>query len=170
MTLPTFRYHPDPVGSGSIIQSENICLCCGAARGWIYTGPVYAELDLDDAICPWCIADGSANKKFGATFVADCSLDEICERTPGFSAWQSESWLECCGEPASFITPAGITELRKLDRSLEGVALNHVIYEMNISGRAAIRMVESLNKDKGPTAYVFRCLRCAQYLLNVDSH
>jgi uncharacterized protein CbrC (UPF0167 family) len=35
MDLPVFRYHPDPIasGSGSIIASHAQCACCGGRRG-----------------------------------------------------------------------------------------------------------------------------------------
>jgi uncharacterized protein CbrC (UPF0167 family) len=69
VTLPVFRYHPDPLKSGSIVPSDAECRCCGKRRGYIYTGPVYAEADLDEALCPWCIADGSAHRTFDAGFV-----------------------------------------------------------------------------------------------------
>src|SRR5437870_13445086 len=104
MELPKFRYHPDPVASGSVIESDKSCARCKKKPGYIYTGPVYSEEDLDDALCPWCIADGSAHKKFDATFVdseafaddaPDAAIDEIVECTPGFNTWQSESW-PCC--------------------------------------------------------------------------
>jgi uncharacterized protein CbrC (UPF0167 family) len=120
MTLPTFRYHPDPLASGSVVVSDKKCRCCGKARGYIYTGPVYAEGELEDMICPWCIADGSANKKFDATFfdaeavddeVPDAAMDEICERTPGYIAWQQGHWPACCGDAVQFIGPAGNAEV-----------------------------------------------------------
>src|SRR5215831_19917718 len=66
--LPTFRYHPDPIATGSVKQSDKECRSCEQARGYIYTASVYAEDDLDEQICPWCIADGSAAEKFDATF------------------------------------------------------------------------------------------------------
>ena len=69
MILPAFRYHPDPIRSGSIVESGEVCRCCRQNRGYMYAGPVYAEEDLDDAICPWCIADGSAHTMFDASFV-----------------------------------------------------------------------------------------------------
>src|SRR4051812_33067835 len=103
--LPEFRYHPDPVDTGSVAPSDAECARCGEQRGFIYTGPVYAEEDLGDALCPWCIADGSAHESLGATFVdseaftadtSDAVIAEICERTPGFSAWQPEEWPSCC--------------------------------------------------------------------------
>ncbi|MGV8422639.1 CbrC family protein, partial [Pseudomonas aeruginosa] len=31
--LPHFRYHPEPLASGSIEASATTCQCCGKARG-----------------------------------------------------------------------------------------------------------------------------------------
>lgn len=169
MTLPTFRYHPDPVASGSVVASDGKCRCCKKSRGYLYTGPVYAEDDLDDALCPWCIADGAAADKYDATFVDSEALpdsaseevsEEILTRTPGFNSWQGEQWPACCNEPAAFVMPAGINELRAYNREWEGFALNHIIYDMKISGGAATRLLDSLNRDSGPTIFVFRCLHC----------
>ena len=67
--LPAFRYHPDPVDTGSVVTSNSRCTVCKERRGFIYSGPVYAEDDLEEAICPWCIANGSAHRSLGATFV-----------------------------------------------------------------------------------------------------
>jgi Uncharacterised protein family (UPF0167) len=66
--LPRFTYHPDPRATGFVVESNAICLACGAARGHIYTGPVYAVEELAEAICPWCIADGTAADRFDAEF------------------------------------------------------------------------------------------------------
>jgi uncharacterized protein CbrC (UPF0167 family) len=70
MQLPTFIYHLDPISTGSFISSNAKCKVCGQIREFIYIGPVYAieREKLDKSICPWCIADGSAHKKFNAMF------------------------------------------------------------------------------------------------------
>jgi uncharacterized protein CbrC (UPF0167 family) len=111
--LPTFRYHPDPVGTGSVIASDAACACCGVHRGFIYTGPVYAVDELDDALCPWCIADGSAAARFDASFTdvgvdvpADVPADvpdEVARHTPSFSSWQQDHWLYHCADACAFI-------------------------------------------------------------------
>ena len=41
--LPVFRYHPDPVRTGSIAASVKECRCCGRSRGYIYTLAPYTE-------------------------------------------------------------------------------------------------------------------------------
>jgi hypothetical protein len=57
--LPDFPYHPDPLATGSIEESPADCVSCGRARGFVYTGSVYA-VEEAEPLCPWCIADGSA--------------------------------------------------------------------------------------------------------------
>jgi hypothetical protein len=37
MGLPVFRYHRDPIASGSIEASGAQCLCCNKRRGFIST-------------------------------------------------------------------------------------------------------------------------------------
>ncbi len=105
--LPTFRYHPDPIATGSVEALDRACRVCGQRRKYIYTGPVHPVEELDGAICPWCIADGSAYARFGAEFtdlkgvggnndawdpVPRDVAEEVAYRTPGFFTWQSPSW------------------------------------------------------------------------------
>jgi len=175
--LPVFKYHPDPIRSGSVQESKEKCRSCGQARGFIYTGPVYSEEDLEDALCPWCIADGSAHKKFDALFidseafpddVPEPVMEEIACRTPGYSAWQSEQWFTCCGEATAFLEPAGIQDIRQRYPQLEGDLMSYIVQELGISGGAARSMLESLDREAGPTAYVFKCQRCDGYKTFVD--
>ena len=177
MILPSFRYHPDPLASGSIVASDRKCRCCRKARGFIYTGPVYAEDDLKDALCPWCIADGSAGRKFDATFfdadavgdeVPETAVLEICERTPGYDSWQGGHWPGCCGDAARYLAPVGHAELQTQYRAWEGSVLSHIIYDLSISGGAATRLLQSLRRDEGPTAYLFECHGCGRHHVHVD--
>lgn len=177
MELPKFHYHPDPIASGSVIASKTKCKVCKQARGFVYTGPVYAEKDYEDCICPWCIADGSAAEKLDAVFVdaegltedvPDYVLTEVTERTPGYTGWQQEAWPCCCGDATAYLMPAGIKEIREKINEFEFTTLSHIIYDMKISGGAATRLLESLNLDRGPTAYLFRCLTCQKQHVHID--
>lgn len=177
MDLPHFRFHPDPLKSGSVVVSDQKCRCCKKARGYIYTGPVYTEEDVENALCPWCIADGSAHKKFDVTFtdiegipddVPKELAEEIEQRTPGFASWQQGRWLSADGEPAAFIEPAGIEEIRQKYRRLEADLMPHIVHEHGISGGAAVRLLQSLHRDRGPTAYVFYAAKWEQYLAYID--
>ena len=114
MSLPIFPYHPDPLATGSVVESEAACAACGRARGYLYGGPVFAE--EEQAFCPWCIADGTAAAAFDAEFtdVADAPadvpaevLEAIAQRTPGFSGWQQERWLYHCGDGAAYLGSEG---------------------------------------------------------------
>src|SRR5690349_10082418 len=91
MDLPVFRYHLDPIASGSIEASDAECVCCNMRRGFIYTGPAYSEAELDESLCPWCIADGSAHETFDASFTDEAQIpdgipqdviEEVTFRTP----------------------------------------------------------------------------------------
>jgi len=118
MELPVSKYHPDPVATGSVEANDGKpCLCCNRIRGYIYTGPAYSEKFhyLSGCLCPWCIADGSAAKRFQAVFTDTGELDglpgavcvELETRTPGFNGWQQEHWLTCCGDATAYLGTTG---------------------------------------------------------------
>jgi uncharacterized protein CbrC (UPF0167 family) len=170
MDLPAFKYHPDPLATGSVVKSGGQCRCCGRKTGFIYAGPVYAEEELDRSFCPWCIANGVAAKKFDATFTDEAGIgdgevpvsaeteDEVSRRTPGFSGWQQERWLGCCDDAAAFLGPMGRKELEKLGAK----AAAAVREECGLEGEEWESFLRELDRDNGPTAYVFRCLHCGK--------
>jgi uncharacterized protein CbrC (UPF0167 family) len=177
--LPAFRYHPDPVRSGSVEKSTVSCKCCGCERGFVYVGPVYAEADdLDDALCPWCIADGSAAAKFDAYFnnvgeIADKVPAEVQEevekRTPGFITLQEGEWRACCGDAAAYLMRASEKDLlsREFPRSRSALMMQ-MITEEGIPSAEAGEFVMTLTQDSGHSAYMFRCLKCGKFLLQVE--
>jgi uncharacterized protein CbrC (UPF0167 family) len=109
MTMPPFKYHPDPIATGCIILSDLFCRCCDQPRGYIYAHSVWAEHIISE-FCPWCIADGSAAERFELSFnnfwlaegIGDDVYDEIAYRTPGIGAWEGEEWLSCCSDACEF--------------------------------------------------------------------
>jgi uncharacterized protein CbrC (UPF0167 family) len=177
LELPVFRYHPDPLASGSIKPSGAPCQCCGQARGYLYASAPYCEAELEDAICPWCIADGSAYRRFRAVFTDDTLMPrglapavvmEVSQRTPGFSGWQQEQWLGCCGDAAVFREPAGLSEIEARYPDLKSPLLDYVERELGLRGDAAATLYRSLHRDNGPTAYVFHCSHCDKPLAYID--
>jgi uncharacterized protein CbrC (UPF0167 family) len=177
--LPAFRYHPDPLSTGSVrVDPDTPCLGCNRIRGYIYTGPVYTEKSfiLDEHLCPWCVADGTAAKLFGATFndtaetegISDQVRHEIESRTPGFHAWQQERWMACCGDAAAFQASAGAAELQRNFAAAIPVVKKYLRSEFDLSKEEAEEFFEGLSKEDQPTAYVFRCLHCNKYLAYVD--
>ena len=178
-SLPSFKYYPDPLADGTVkADPDKSCLGCSRIRGWIYTGPVYVEKNfiLEESLCPWCIADGTAAKRFGASFndagmmddASQAIMDEIEQRTPGFNSWQGNQWLTCCNDAAAFLGAAGSAELqRDFSKAIPAVK-KYLREDYELSGDDLQEFVESLSKDDQPTAYVFQCLHCQGYLAYVD--
>lgn len=78
MQLPYFKYHPDPISTGSIEKSSKICEACEKLRGYIYIGSFYSKDNVSD-ICPWCIDSGFAAEKYDGSFVAQIDLDQVVD-------------------------------------------------------------------------------------------
>lgn len=173
--LPTFRYHPDPVATGSVVQRDITCMCCGQPRDHAYVGPAYSDEELDP-LCPWCIADGSAAMQFDCEFtdvdsgvpdgVPQPVLHEIALRTPGFSGLEQERWLFCCNDAAAFHGAVGSEEL-----AAHPDAVAAVRDECGRRGwdQAMIdRFLGALTRDGSPRAYLFECLHCGKALAYSD--
>jgi uncharacterized protein len=172
--LPTFRYHPDPVQSGSLVPSDAPCPVCGLDRGLSYVGPVYALDEVED-LCPWCIADGTAAETFDAEFtdVEDAPsavpaevLAEIARRTPGFSGWQQEHWLYHCADGAAFLGRVGSSLLTALPTDAQDAVLRAA--EEAAGGERSAELLGALDADSTPTAYLFRCLHCQRFDSYID--
>ena len=175
MDLPNFKYHPDPIATGSIIPSEVECKCCDERRGFVYVGPIFSVEELSECICPWCIADGSAHEKFDAEFtdasgiggysqpavIPKAAVEEVAFRTPGFSGWQQEHWMTCCGDAAAFVGRAGRAELEH--EWPDAVASIQQEYGGD-DGEDWQSYWSALDKNGSPSAYVFRCLHCGKHL------
>jgi uncharacterized protein CbrC (UPF0167 family) len=171
--LPAFQYHPDPLATGSLALSAEQCPGCGQARGYAYTGPVYTRQNLAGKLCPWCIADGTAHQRFGATFtdddgvggygdwdpVPDAVVKEVCTRTPGFSGWQQERWWTHCGDAAAYVGAAGFQELQQHGPEL----VAQLQQDTGLEGVEWEEYFQALDREGSPTAYVFRCRHCGAH-------
>ncbi len=177
--LPHFNYFPNPVEAGVVEASETICLCCKQAKGFIYSGPVYAEEDITDKICPWCIQNGWAHKKFDAYFnlpedvgsfsnskpLKKAIIEEICTRTPGFYGWSPSKWWVHCQDGAEFMGIVGYEEYQKLDKATKA----------RFSRWAKDNLIENLkdfkkqlSKQSSPSAYLFSCRHCKSQAVYAD--
>ncbi|WP_371749783.1 CbrC family protein [Streptomyces sp. NBC_01283] len=172
--LPFFRYHPDPLASGSIRASADKCVCCDRSTGWIYTASFYTAQEINGNLCPWCIADGSAAERFEGEFsdsygldgVSEATLHEVTRRTPGFHAWQDPHWLVHCHDAAAFIGEVGYTELATHPEALEQLRL-----DLRMSGWHDAAQLERFLTHLGEAATVmlFRCTVCATHLAYTDA-
>jgi uncharacterized protein CbrC (UPF0167 family) len=171
--LPPFPYHPDPVATGSVVAADETCACCGHDQGWIHTGPVYGADVPDGRVCPYCIAFGTAAKRYGAFFndiemgrMPDEAARRIRERTPGFATWQDWGWPAHCGDGGVFLGAVGAEELRPYPDALDH--LRGLCAEWGWEPAWTEDFVAALDKESGPTAYLFRCRACGIHFTRAD--
>lgn len=168
--LPTFPLFADPVGEGVFKQSQEKCDVCKRARGWVYDEQVYGPESVSDlVICPWCIADGSAGR-LGAVFndseVFSSSAPEeglspedrelVEQRTPGFTTWQGNHWMMCCGRACVYLGRAESEDLR----GRWADAVESMFEDDELSEEEQEEIVDSISRDGSPSAYVFQCRVC----------
>ena len=174
MSLPTFTYHPDPIATGSIKPSDAMCVCCNQHRGFIYVCNTYCEEELVEALCPWCIADGSAAKRFDAIFSDDSPLvqagipaavvEEVTRRTPGYTSWQQDEWQCCCGDACEFHGDPSRAHLAAMPQPLE-----EVISMTRWTPDEWVEFVRNYQPGKMSVGiYHFICRHCKQARYGVD--
>jgi uncharacterized protein CbrC (UPF0167 family) len=171
--LPTFRFHPDPVATGSVAKQPTRCPACDQDRDHVYVGPFLSVGEVD-GICPWCIADGSAAARFDGSFQDDAacepvrksaSVDELIHRTPGYSSWQQEEWLSHCGEFCAYLGRTGARRVRELSDELRDdvIALNLAEFLDDLPAEPAVAPNQA-----DAELHLFRCLRCGRHRLALN--
>lgn len=172
LDLPSFKYHPDPLKSEVIIKAKTICPVCNQKREYVYIGPFYSVNEIE-GICPWCIADGSAAKKYDGSFqdVESCEdvdkkefIEELVYRTPGYCGWQQERWLSHCGDFCAFIGYVGWKEINDIADDLKD-DINEIKKE---TGLSQMELEKVLKKSGSLQGYLFKCLKCGKYRLTYD--
>lgn len=163
--LPNFTYHPDPVATGAIRQSDAECPACGRVRGYAYA-LIPSAIEEYEGICPWCIADGSAHEKFDVTFADDRPLrqaglpeavvTEVTERTPGYESWQQEEWLSCCGDACEYHGDAPVDEIHSLDAD----EFLHLVPAPEFGIGDAPGFLSDYAPGGSPAFYKFVCRHC----------
>ena len=175
--LPTFRYHPSPVRTGSVVQRPIRCVVCNRDRRYAYVGPTYSIEEIEEGtICPWCIADGSAASTFDAAFADGHNLSGlpseivtvVTTRTPCFSSWQQDVWQVHCDDACAFLDRVGKTELDRLPPDATG-ALLVALREYGRTEAEREQFLSWLHRDGDLTGYLFQCLSCGHYLAYVDA-
>jgi len=171
--LPFFKYHPEPTLTGAF-ETDNVvtCDCCNKPTDVYYTNPFFAVHDID-ALCPWCISDGKAAKKFEGSFQDDINVDEVddkqklielIERTPGYRGWQQEYWLAHCNDYCAFKGYVGWQEIEPILNEFADI-------EHDLAKAGGITLTELPNylRDNGSCqGYLFQCICCNKYRLYYD--
>ena len=171
--LPTFKYHPNPIGTGAFKQGEpHTCDCCGKQTEIWYENPFFTAQDVN-CLCPDCIASGAAAVKFSGEFQDCASTDhvsdpekvrELTERTPGYCGWQQEYWLAHCDDFCAFLGYVGWDDLVKMgiDKEIEQN------YNQDICGFDLEDLKNYMRNDGSMQGYLFKCLHCGAHLLYAD--
>lgn len=173
-SLPFFKYHPNPIETGNIEESNKICACCEKARTYIYIASIYSTFDLDESICPWCIADGSAAEKFDAVFsddhpllqngISDEIVREVVTRTPGFISWQQEVWLSHCQDACEFHGDLSKQEAKNLEEE----TIKKFCIENGLHDEDGREIIKDYEKGGNPAIYKFVCRHCGEIKLYTD--
>ena len=173
MQLPEFKYHPEPIATGAIKSSTESCDSCGKKRGYTYTSTIYSKEEVEN-ICPWCIADGSASKKFDGLFsdphplaeagISKDIITEVCTKTPGYNSWQQEEWQHHCDDACEFHGDAHKEELI----SLEQDSLTEFLNKEMITLSNWEKMLEYYERGGNPAVYKFKCRHCPVIIYTMD--
>jgi uncharacterized protein len=184
MDLPRFKYHPKAYELDLFVQSDISCECCGQIRGLIYDH-MYAVKDVE-AICPWCIADGSAASMFDGSFVQDIEppdgnfskpltidatvIDELEHRTPGYVSWQGEYWLTHCNDGCEYHGDLRRDELLTLPKATIELFKKEHDYLFSPRNWASIEALNEIYFPAGDIAlYKFVCRHCHLIRLHCDA-
>lgn len=173
MTLPKFKYNPNPILLNVIKKEKTKCPVCNIEREYVYNGPFYSREDVE-GICPWCISDGSAAKKYNGQFQDDgnCDevdkeeyIDELIHRTPGYYGWQQEYWLSHCGDFCAIVQYVGWEEIEHLDEELS----EDITKICNEYGITKDEFQDWLINEGSFQGYLFKCIHCSKHRLYVDA-
>ncbi len=171
--ITVFKYNPNAEKLGIIKREKTNCPVCMQERDAVYEGPFYAEEEVE-GICPWCIKNGEAAKKYEGEFqdTASCedvdsedAVVELTTRTPGYTGWQQEKWLSHCGDFCAFQNYVGWDDIKHLKNELED-DLDEIKEEYELTQK---ELEESLLNKGTMQGYLFQCLHCGQHRLAADT-
>jgi len=180
--IPEFKYHPHPLDTITFEQEELVtCMCCSRLTQVYYEYPFESSLVSDDddfILCPNCIKNGEASKKFQGKFqipdfcekVSDPEkLDELCHRTPGYYAPEKAYWLAHCDDFCALV--ALIDDWSEIeDRGIEEeIEADWVVNsDYKIEGIETIKDELNFDNENSFYGYLFCCLHCGKHRLYVD--
>lgn len=181
LETPSFRYHPDPVATGSAVRASDLCDLCERPAGLRYVGGIFGR--QAEVLCLRCIGDGTAAHRLAlpdgrpAEFtdvgwgvpdnVPMSVREELSQRTPGFIGWQEEHWLYHCGDATAFLGLVGWDDVKDLPDAV--ASLQAELAALGVEPAEADEQLRWMRRDGDITGYLFRCLRCGAYLSYSDA-
>jgi uncharacterized protein CbrC (UPF0167 family) len=177
---PNFKYHPDPLKTKNAEEKKFQCICCNKEKEIVYVAGIYTSLGVDrEELCLDCIYDGSAAKKFKATFtdftgdaeyldMREEDWSEFYERTPGYISWQGQIWLTHCRNICSFHGDFDPIELQQVYQDEENKSYLKESLGCNDQELNEIIFAYNPKKSTQPSFYKFKCLACKKVLAHTD--
>ncbi len=180
MELPKFKYHPDPVKTGSIKKSDETCECCGKKMGYIYSGSMYGR-NTPENLCPWCISDGTAYEKYELEFASimpavidpnnpseiNCSekaFNELLHKTPAFSSYQEIEWPNHCEDFCEFHGLAKVSDVKEISEG-EKTRLFETSY---LDEEELAHLVSGEDSEELHYFLKFKCVKCGELKFQFD--
>ncbi|MFT9846037.1 CbrC family protein [Aneurinibacillus sp. REN35] len=170
--LPVFTYHPNVYKQNIIIYHPNICEVCEKEQEYFYDLHPYSEYDLEH-VCVYCIANGEANKKFGAEFnnviaknfdgVDQEKIKELVERTPSYITWQGEFWFSHCNNICAFIGDLQASDIENFKEEV----VEDLEEQAEWFGLTVDEYIDEL-VDGHMQGYLFQCLHCGKHNVYSD--
>lgn len=173
--LPFFKYHPDPLKTGTFETNETVvCDCCGKETDIYYSGPFYSVEDVE-YLCPECIANGEASKKFDGDFIDiyfgevsdEKKIDELIHRTPSYCGWQQEIWVTHCDDFCAFLGYVGAKELKEMGVLEEVIENGSPEFNAEWSEEQT-EIIKKMVNGGHAQGYLFKCLHCGKHFLYYD--
>ena len=170
--LPQFKYHPDPLATGAIEAVAVRCEACGLDSPYRYCYHLFTVASVGD-ICPWCIADGTACRKYDGELVDRYVLagfgtpearDEVSHRTPAYSGAE-QAWPDHCNDFCAFLGNASWTRLASYEAEVSP-DLELLAHGMRLS---VPELRHALGDEGWLTGYLFRCLHCGHHRCYADA-
>ena len=181
--IPAFPYHPHPLDTGSFEQDKSVvCRCCSRPTQVYYyypfESPMISDEDVTFFLCPHCIKNGEASRRFHGHFqdpefceqVEDREkLEELCYRTPGYYAPEEPYWLAHCNDFCALIdTVDDWSELEERGIEAEVDADWVVNSDYDVTDIKVIKEHLNYDNDGAFQGFLFRCLHCGKHRLYVD--
>jgi uncharacterized protein len=175
---PYFPFNPNAYKAGIIERQDIVCECCQQPRAYNYTGPIFCEADVGN-LCPWCIADGSAARKWNADFqdwasieghdpdprsaaqatLNATSVEEVQLRSPAYNSWQQGVWLTHCQDMCVFLGYVGGNDILPI--------LDELRPDLGAWPDEEF-LLRNLSADGSLTGYLFQCRHCGVHRLHTD--
>lgn len=172
--IPNFKFFSESGYNDAfkLNLKKEYCPCCGKISEYIYFPHLFYSLDLDlKNLCPYCISDGTAAKKYKCEFIkfspknlfSESDKMELIYKTPSFNAYQDPSWRFCCNSPCTFL---GVYYFNDLDK----ISIPEKIRDLILKDSSFIQQnVDSFEfnrficDEKIQIAF-YQCPKCGDYL------